>query len=506
MSPMLDIQQRFRELGRIRTGTKTTSARGKPIPTKLPRFRLTSPWRHLLEVAAEVYGGTVEGFDHDGLEEFELIVEAQGLDVLVPPGVEVLSQWYERWSGGGCLNRCDGIRQVLVDQPCRCPKDPVERALAAAKNPPDACKPTSRLRVMLPAIPDLGIWRLETHGYHAAAELAGASEFVEMATRRGTLVPARLVLHKREGSRRPNEPRKVFYVPALAFRERLGDTLEAMGYLEAGSTTPVHLPSSVETRPDLRTGGAPALPAGSVGFDPATAVESAELPGEPELPEPVIEGEVVDVPAPAPEPSAEPIAEPEPAEKPDELPEPEVYDPPAWEGEDAGEPGGERTYSGPQLIAIKLQGLGVTDRARKLAIVGELVGRPLESTKDLGTKELEDVLAWLNVATEEDLEELVGPVEVDAGATVTHAQEVEKSDLHQGEEWPPRTADGWRDLCRANGVKVTDLREPLTELAGKYGIEVPRKLDAIADTPDGFAQALAAYIAELGKTKEDPNV
>lgn len=195
--PIVDIQRRFRELGRIRTGVLEKPEQGRPRPRKLARFRLTSKWRHLLDDAATMYGGEVRPWEHpqDG-SQYELFVEVDELDVFIPPG-EVLSQYYELWAGGGCKRRCDGVRQVLVDRPCQCPDDPGERSAGAAANPPTACRPTTRLLVMLPEVGDLGVWRLESHGYYAAVELAGAAGLCELASRRGVIIPAKLRLEQR---------------------------------------------------------------------------------------------------------------------------------------------------------------------------------------------------------------------------------------------------------------------------------------------------------------------
>lgn len=554
--PILDIQVRFRELGRIRLGIqedtgktyKSGKRKGEPImrPKKLPRFRLTSPWPHLLEAAAEHYGGTVNEWQHDNMAEHELVVDAPALDVLVPPGVEVLSQWYERWTGGGCLNRCDGLRQVLVDQKCRCPADPIERAEKAAKNPPEACKPTTRLRVMLPAVPDLGIWRLESHGFHAAAELSGAAEFVEIATRRGTLVPARLVLHEREGARRPNQPRKRFFVPALSFPAALGETLEAMGYLEGGSSTPVYLPG-VQRRPDLDEGGVPALSAGSRDFDPAQPVESAELPEGPPPP--------VD-PGPPPRAGRPPIApdRPEgvddltsearntrnrqdpagsgpssPAEPEDGRGEPNGGPVPekATQGVSEPEPepevedDGGRSWSGPELIGIRSRELGLA-RDDKLDLLEGLVARPVSSAKDLTAQETGAVLRWLDDPPV-DPWELIRDVRAERGQDPDEEPEapIDEGQV-DGEPFDPGPSDevlvpevigspgaetwgaeDWRDECKANRVKVTELGPKIEEIARDLDVDVPRTLASIREAPVELARRLARYIEELGADRKD---
>src|SRR4030095_5924032 len=81
--------------------------------------------------------------------------------------------------------------------PRACPADAAERReLAAAKPLPQACQPHTRLNVLLPDLPDLGTWRLESHGYYAAVELADTVEFLSYVTGAGRLVPARLKIEQ----------------------------------------------------------------------------------------------------------------------------------------------------------------------------------------------------------------------------------------------------------------------------------------------------------------------
>jgi hypothetical protein len=112
---------------------------------------------------------------------------------MVLPG-QTLSQWYELWTGGGCQRRCDGERMV-DDKPCMCPEDPGERAELAKSG--RACKATTRLSVMLPDVPGVGMWRLESHGYYAASELAGMAELLQHVTALGVMLPARLRIDQR---------------------------------------------------------------------------------------------------------------------------------------------------------------------------------------------------------------------------------------------------------------------------------------------------------------------
>ncbi|MFG2225346.1 hypothetical protein [Streptomyces sp. NPDC048644] len=186
--PILDLQQRTRELGRIRIGVTAPAKSGKSRPAKLDRFRFTSASRPLLEKVAALYGGAVADWTpaNGGPAAFEVITDARRVPILVPP--QPVSQYYELWSGGGCQRRCDGVTELLSDRACPCGPDPERRQ----------CKPTTRLNVVLRDVPGVGVWRLESHGYYAAVELPGVAELLAQA---GGYVEAYLGLEERTAKR-----------------------------------------------------------------------------------------------------------------------------------------------------------------------------------------------------------------------------------------------------------------------------------------------------------------
>ena len=288
MSPILDLQRRMRTLGRIRTGQQVPMSGGKRRPARLETFRLTSASRDLLEVAASLYGGKVEPWPER--KEWQLVTKVDALDIVVPPG-QAISQWWERWTAAGCDRRCDGATNVLTGEACECPADYAERRELAADG--KACKPTTRLAVILPALPDIGTWTLEVHGYYAAVELAGTAEFLERATAEGHLVPARLRLDQRE-KRVPGQPVARYAVPVIELPQmRLAELIPgaSLPALADGNGRKPSRRGRVE-RPPLGS-AQPDLPA-----DPTLVRPSAPL-GQP--PERVAGWEV--------EPSAVPAAE-----------------------------------------------------------------------------------------------------------------------------------------------------------------------------------------------------
>jgi hypothetical protein len=185
--PIIGMQRRIREVGRLRLGVQGVKD-GRSYPKKINRFRMTSADRTIIEAVAERYGGTARGWDNNGSEQFEVITDAAEVPILLPPNPTDLgfSQFFESWAKGFCTKRCDGLRDAVRDLPCDC--DPEDRE----------CKATTRLSVILPEIAGLGVWRLESHGYYAAVELAAAVEMIEALVGVRSMVPARLRLDQRE--------------------------------------------------------------------------------------------------------------------------------------------------------------------------------------------------------------------------------------------------------------------------------------------------------------------
>ena len=238
--PIIDLQRRMTEVGRIRMGHTvggTSTKRGRPA--KLEHWRLTSRDRSRLEGAATLYGGTVQEWaDRPG--EWELYTNVAELPILLLPG-QTLSQWWETWSGGGCTRRCDGERETITETPCVCDTEGKKER---------SCKPTSRLSVMLPDVPGLGVWRLESHGYYAAVELAGTSDLLERATVRGQMLPARLRIDQRRKIEGGKTTR--YAVPVIDIDVT---TTEALRGITAAAAVPMLDPVPGFVPLELLTGG-----------------------------------------------------------------------------------------------------------------------------------------------------------------------------------------------------------------------------------------------------------
>lgn len=263
--PILDLQQRARQIGRIRIGAQVKASNGKMRPSKLDSFRFTTSSRQVADAVAAAYGGTVAKWA-GGTQDYEVYTDATELEVMIPAGEVAVSQWYEMWSGGGCQRRCDGLIDTISGGDCLCPPPGPERVAAAAEG--KACKPTTRVNVILPDLPDIGLWRYDSGGFYAATELGGAAEMLAKARESGVIVPARLRLEQRE-VKRGGQTRK-FAVVVL----EIGATLRQLAEGTTGGTIREALPPAPASaitavpadQPEIR-----AIPAANAM--PATAQE-----------------------------------------------------------------------------------------------------------------------------------------------------------------------------------------------------------------------------------------
>ncbi len=171
------IRPRVQEIGRIRMGEK--GAKGQPVG--LRTFRLTSSDRGVLEAAAKLYGGTVRAWeDAPDAGMWQLTTAAAELDILIPRTLRSLSQNWELWQGGTCERRCDGRTEEIGKTPCLCGEYRGEEGF---------CEIMTRLSIILPRLPGLGLWRLDTGGWHAASTLGPTVELL-LALDSRSMVPA----------------------------------------------------------------------------------------------------------------------------------------------------------------------------------------------------------------------------------------------------------------------------------------------------------------------------
>jgi hypothetical protein len=183
--PIVDLQMKLRELGRIRAGEVVETAAGKRRPAKLDHFRITSHSERRIRQVAGLYGGEPARWTPQNSTETQwaVTVTADRIPVMLPP--QSITQNYELWSGGGCVRRCDGQTEQKSGKPCLCNPDPKKRD----------CAVTTRLSVILREVDGIGVFRLDSKGYYAAVELPQVAAFLEHA---GQYVEAYLALEPRK--------------------------------------------------------------------------------------------------------------------------------------------------------------------------------------------------------------------------------------------------------------------------------------------------------------------
>lgn len=219
---ILTLQRQARELGRLRTGYTQGN---RPMRSKT--WVVTSHARHYVDAAAGLWGGTVEQWQPLGNrpQQWRVITDAVSIDAIMPPG-DPLSQYNEMWSKGGCQRRCDGITESIQDRPCLCLAQFGEDWYLQPKG--DVCSATTRLNVMLPDMPDLGVWRAETHSFYAANEWAGQLDMVLSGTGGKGFVPVALRIEPRQrvaNGKTKNFPVVVVEIRGITPRQALAGPL-----------------------------------------------------------------------------------------------------------------------------------------------------------------------------------------------------------------------------------------------------------------------------------------
>ncbi|GAB3693435.1 recombination directionality factor [Nocardiopsis oceani] len=242
-SRIITLQRQARELGRLRSGYTDTSGK-RPRPVRSATWIVTSHSAEYCEAAVGMWGGTVEKWNPQGAgaEQYRVITEAAAVDAILPPG-DPLSQYYESWSRGGCARRCDGETELLSDSPCLCRAQWGEDFHATVSVRDGACQMTTRLGVILPDLPDVGVWRMETHSYYAANEISAAVDLLKGQLGTSAMIPVRLRIEPR--TRVAGGKTKQFPVTVVELR---GATA---GQVLSGASSAVEgeHPSAVEAAP-----------------------------------------------------------------------------------------------------------------------------------------------------------------------------------------------------------------------------------------------------------------
>jgi hypothetical protein len=263
-----------------------------------------------------------------------------------------------------------------------------------------------------------------------------------------------------------------------------GDIGVVADAVATGNVTPTGDVKTIKSRHSASRRKTAAAPAAEAPSSPAGP--RPPLPGEDEsdiLDAEIVEpGEASDVTERPPE---SPQADPTPSDAPDT--------PPDWPGdpEPAPEDDGLR-LSGPQMVAMKFGQKGITDRAIRLQMTSELIGRDITSGNDLSPAEVGIVLDALDdvsdAATVSPEVDAPSPTEPEPDAVRSGPASGSADALLSPEGW---NGDQWRDLLQRRGIKASVTLKKARELSGG---SVPT-LDDIAGK--GVAEELLEYIEDL---------
>ena len=221
-TPLIELQRRLAEAGRIRMGEKSD----KGAPKRLTTWRITSPTQELVEQAAGLYGGKPGEWDSPTGKQWEVVTTTAELPVLVMPGYSFRQGYEFRTSPTLVERRCDGV-EMDDGRPCACNAEGE-----------DKCALLTRLTVALPELTTMLGWRLETKGDNAARELLASMDLVQGVAGGRPFVPAKLRIVERRGNVNGQAVRYVVPVIDVSIRyaELLGGETPREQVLPAGYT------------------------------------------------------------------------------------------------------------------------------------------------------------------------------------------------------------------------------------------------------------------------------
>lgn len=243
--PLIDLQRRLVNMGKIRLGHKEVATRKGSTetytrPSSLRNFRLTSADKAALEHLATMYGGEVRPWAEEP-GQFELFTETSEMFVRLLPGISNPTTQYEYWTAEKRQRVCDGMQcqyaqgDELVAGPCMCGDR--EALLATIRRPSDdparletqiaqaQCVLKSRARFQLEGLPSLGTWTLETNSRIAAEEFTTSVEML-LATVGAAVV--KLAIEPRE-SKGQGGATKQYVVPVIRLDANANERVKELG-------------------------------------------------------------------------------------------------------------------------------------------------------------------------------------------------------------------------------------------------------------------------------------
>lgn len=151
---------------------------------------------------------------------------------------------------------------------------------------------------------------------------------------------------------------------------------------------------------------------------------------------------------------------------------------------------GARAYSPTQVLAIRAGELGL-DRQAKLDVCSSIVGRGIDSTKDLEPAEVKLVLETMAADGFDPVEILEGRVKAHEAAESAPSGPPRRRRAAEAPEEPPAAqgpsrgpvgswkAEDWRAFLAERGVKVTEVLKEANRLAREADLTAPGNLDEL---------------------------
>lgn len=151
---------------------------------------------------------------------------------------------------------------------------------------------------------------------------------------------------------------------------------------------------------------------------------------------------------------------------------------------------GARAYSPTQVLAIRAGELGL-DRQAKLDVCSSIVGRGIDSTKDLEPAEVKLVLETMAADGFDPVEILEGRVKAHEAAESAPSGPPRRRRAAEAPEAPPAAqgpsrgpvgswkAEDWRAFLAERGVKVTEVLKEANRLAREADLTAPGNLDEL---------------------------
>lgn len=196
-------------IGKIRLGIKVKGQKGE-YPKATDYFVFDPDDESVMEEIRKVYGEKPKAID--------IMFASEDSEVNFP-------QYLKRYSFGTLICRGDGKTgtERLFEKEVRVGDKQVE--CAGCKYKDDKCHPLASLMVLLPKIPGIGVWQLDTGSYHSIVGINAGIKLVKTLYKRISGVPLRLLLNPKQVT--ADGRAKTVYVLSLSMEGTLEQALKS---------------------------------------------------------------------------------------------------------------------------------------------------------------------------------------------------------------------------------------------------------------------------------------